>query len=55
MIEVESGKTKALPEIPFTIDGETYHKLIDGKPEVFVAGKSQSDVWVIENFDQITK
>jgi serine/threonine-protein kinase len=55
MIEVESGKTKPPPIIPFTIEGKTYYKLIDGKPEIFVDKKTQSDVWVIENFDQIIK
>ena len=55
MIEVESGKTRPMPIIPFTIEGKTYYKLIDDKPEIFVDAKTQSDVWVIQNFDQIIK
>jgi Tol biopolymer transport system component/predicted Ser/Thr protein kinase len=55
MIEVESGNAKPLPVIPFTIEGNTYYKMIDGRPEIFVDDKTQSDVWVIENFDQIIK
>jgi serine/threonine protein kinase len=57
MIEVESGKSKSMPlsTIPFTIEGKTYHKDIDDKPEIFLTGKTQSDVWVIENFDRINK
>jgi len=55
MIDVESGQTKPLPILPFTIDGKTYFKVVDDKPGIFVDGKSQSDVWVIENFDQIIK
>ena len=54
MIEVESGRSMPLSTIPFTIEGKTYHK-IDNKPEIFVDYKTQSDVWVIENFDQIIK
>jgi serine/threonine-protein kinase len=53
MIEVESGKTKPTPMMLFTIEGKTYYKIIDDKPEIFVDKKRQSDVWVIENFDQI--
>ena len=55
MIDVESGKIMPLPAIPFTIEGKTYLKVIDGTPEIFVDGKTQSDVWVIENFDKIIK
>ncbi len=54
-IEVESGQTRILPTIPFTIEGETYYKRIDEKPEIFVIGRAQSDVWIIENFDQMIK
>jgi serine/threonine protein kinase len=55
MIEVESGQTKPLPVISFTIEGETYNRLIDGKPEICEVVKTQSDVWVIDNFDRIIK
>ena len=55
LIEAESGKTKPMPTIPFTIEGKTYYKMVDGKPEIFVDEKTQSDVWVIENFDEINK
>jgi Tol biopolymer transport system component len=55
MIEVESGQTKPLPMLPFTIEGNAYYNLIDDKPEIFVVQRTQSDVWVIENFDQIIK
>jgi Tol biopolymer transport system component len=55
MIEVESGRAKPLPTIPFTIEGKTYHKVIDPKPEILIDAIKQSDVWVIENFDQIIK
>jgi len=54
-IEVESGQTKTLPTMPFTIEGKTYYKVIDSKPEIIEVTKKQSDVWVIENFDQIIK
>jgi Tol biopolymer transport system component len=55
MIEVESGKTKPLPVIPFTIEGKTHYKVIDDKPDIIVDEKTQSDVWVIENFNQIIR
>jgi serine/threonine protein kinase/dipeptidyl aminopeptidase/acylaminoacyl peptidase len=55
MIEVESGKTKPLPIIPFTIERRTFYKLIDSKPIICWVEKTQSDVWVIQNFDQIIK
>jgi Tol biopolymer transport system component len=55
MIEVESGQTKPLPMLPFTIEGNAYYKLIDDKPEIFVVQRTQSDVWVIDNFDRIIK
>ena len=55
MIGVESGQTKPLPMLPFTIEGNAYYKLIDDKPEIFVVQRIQSDVWVIENFDRIIK
>ena len=55
MINVENGTTKPLPIMSFTIEGKTYYKLIDSKPEIFADAKTQSDVWVIENFDQIIK
>jgi Tol biopolymer transport system component len=55
MIEAESGKTRALPTIPYTIEGKTYHMLIGGQPEIRVVGRTLSDVWIVENFDQIIK
>jgi len=55
MIEVESGQTTTLPTISFTIEGKTYYKVIDSNPEIIVNNKTQSDVWVIENFDRIIK
>jgi Tol biopolymer transport system component len=55
MVEVKSGKTKTLPTIQYTIEGKTYHILIDGDPEIRVVGRTQSDVWVVENFDQIMR
>jgi Tol biopolymer transport system component len=55
MIEVESGQTNPLSTLPFTIEGKTYYKIADDKAEIFVDEKIQSDVWVIENFDQIIK
>jgi serine/threonine-protein kinase len=54
-IEVESGQTKTLPTMPFTIEGKTYYKVINSKPEILEVTKKQSDVWVMENFDQIIK
>jgi Tol biopolymer transport system component len=51
MIEAESGKTKPLPTIPYTIEGKTYHMLIGGQPEIRVVDRTLSDVWVVENFD----
>jgi hypothetical protein len=40
-----------LPVIAFKIDGESKHKIINEKPEIFVDDKTLSDVWLVENFD----
>jgi len=53
-IELSSGKVKSLPTIPFTVEGKTYY-MVDEKPRIFVSTKNQSDVWVMENFDQKIK
>jgi len=53
--DTETGKVKPLPTIAFTIEGKTYYKAADDKPEIFMDEKTHSDVWIIENFDQITK
>jgi len=55
MVEVRSGKRKPPPIVPFTIEGRTYYKVINRKPEIHVVGKIQSDVWVIENFDKMIR
>jgi Tol biopolymer transport system component len=53
-IELSSGKVKSLPTIPFTVEGKTYY-MVDDKSRIFVSTKNQSDVWVMENFDQKIK
>jgi len=53
-IELASGRVESLPIIPFSVEGKNYY-LIDNKPKIFVSLKTQSDVWVVENFDQKTK
>ena len=50
-IELSSGKVKSLPTIPFMVEGRNYY-IVDDKPKILVSTKSQSDVWVIENFDK---
>ncbi len=55
MVELEHGTAELLPVLPFRIEGETYYKLKNDKPEIFIDTKRQSDVWVIENFDRIVK
>jgi serine/threonine protein kinase len=49
-IELSSGRVKNLPTIPFTVEGKTYY-MVDEKPRILVSIKTQSDVWVVENFD----
>ena len=41
--------------MPFTIEGKIYYKVVGDKPEIFVDKKTNSDVWVVENFDQKIK
>ena len=53
--DTENGKVKPLPTIAFTIKGKTYYKAADDKPEISVDEKTHPDIWIIENFDQITK
>jgi Tol biopolymer transport system component len=53
--DIENGKVKPLPTFAFTIEGRTYYKVVDDKPEIFVDEKTHSDVWVIDNFDQIIR
>jgi serine/threonine protein kinase len=55
MVGAENNKAKPLPSIPFTIEGKTYHKMMDDKPEIYIDGKTHSDVWVVEYFDQIIR
>ena len=50
-IELKSGQVEELPVIAFKIDGESKHKIINEKPEIFVDDKTLSDVWLVENFD----
>jgi serine/threonine protein kinase len=54
-IEVASGRTKSLPTLQYMIEGKTYHKVIESQPEIIEDAKVQSDVWIIQNFDQIIK
>jgi hypothetical protein len=55
MVEVENGEVEPLPTIPFTIEGKTYYKVVNDRSEIFVDEKANSDVWVVENFDQKIK
>jgi serine/threonine protein kinase len=55
MINTENDQIKTLPILPFIIEGKKYFKKIDNKPEVFSIFATKSDVWVIENFDQLIK
>jgi hypothetical protein len=55
MIGLDGGRIKPLSLIPFSIEGKTYRLLAHGQPAIYAVGRTQSDVWVIENFDQIIK
>jgi hypothetical protein len=50
-IELESGQVTELPVIAFKINGESYYKTINERPEIFIHSKTISDIWMIENFD----
>jgi serine/threonine protein kinase len=50
-IEVKSGNTQILPTLPFTIEGKTRYKVVNFGPEIINIVQSQSDVWIVENFD----
>ena len=57
-VELESKEAKALFSMPFDLErgrpGYSYVTMTsDAKKFVFPTLKTQSDIWVIENFDQI--
>jgi Tol biopolymer transport system component len=54
-IELKSGRVRELPRIQFKIEGHTFQKVLNSKPEIFTVGKGISDAWMIEKFDREIK
>ncbi len=58
MVEVESGREKTVVTIPFTFElgvPGIPRMSTDGKHFVIPVRKSNSDVWLVENFDSKSK
>ncbi len=51
MIPVGGGKTKTFLNLPIEYAGFTFDMYPDGKKIVCAVGESQSDAWLMENFD----
>lgn len=54
-INVETGEVKPMPTLPYTLEGRSMVKVVDGKTEVVVRSKAFSDIWMVQNINSNTK